>query len=297
MGLFGGGFSNPGPGVDKDAPKKKGLFLYAEIFVRKFWKLMQVNGIYFLCSIPFIILLYLMTPVSSAYLQQIAERTAAGQDVAQIQSAAELMVRMMFAVGVFTALGFGIAAPGYSYILRCFAREQHAWIWSDFKDKIKENWKQGLIVFIIDLVVLVFGLNALLFYFSAFKQTNGQSIWLFVCYLTALLLLIYVMAHFYLHQLMVTFKCSIKQLYKNAFILAFAKLPMNLLFAVLGAGLFLVVFMFINPLGALLLSALIWVSMIRFPAEFYAARVIEREILGNREMQSKPDDREHERLE
>ena len=56
MSLFGGlfNYSKPGPGVDKDGPKKKRFFLFFELFGRKFWKLIELNLLYVLCCIPIV---------------------------------------------------------------------------------------------------------------------------------------------------------------------------------------------------------------------------------------------------
>jgi len=54
-GFFGfGNYAKPGKGVKKDAPKKKRFFQFFEIYFRKFWKLVQLNLIYFLFCIPII---------------------------------------------------------------------------------------------------------------------------------------------------------------------------------------------------------------------------------------------------
>ena len=63
MGLFSFNYAKPGPGVDKNAPKKKGFFLYFEIFRRKFFKLLQANMLYFLCSLPFLAIIFFLTPI------------------------------------------------------------------------------------------------------------------------------------------------------------------------------------------------------------------------------------------
>ena len=56
MSLFGGlfNYSKPGPGVDKDAPKKKRFFYFFELYGRKFWKLIELNLLYLLCCIPIV---------------------------------------------------------------------------------------------------------------------------------------------------------------------------------------------------------------------------------------------------
>lgn len=50
FGLF--DYSKPGPGVSKNAPKKKSFFVFLEIYFRKFWKLMIANLLYVLVSLP-----------------------------------------------------------------------------------------------------------------------------------------------------------------------------------------------------------------------------------------------------
>jgi len=55
-GLFGSMFdpTRVGPGVNKNAPKKKRFFLFFELYFRKFSKILGLNFIYILCCIPII---------------------------------------------------------------------------------------------------------------------------------------------------------------------------------------------------------------------------------------------------
>lgn len=52
FGLF--DYTKEGPGVRKDAPKKKAFFLFFEIFFRNFFKFVSINLVYVLCSLPII---------------------------------------------------------------------------------------------------------------------------------------------------------------------------------------------------------------------------------------------------
>ncbi len=45
-------FTKEGPGIRKDAPKKKIFFVFFETFFRNFWRFFSVNLIYFLTSLP-----------------------------------------------------------------------------------------------------------------------------------------------------------------------------------------------------------------------------------------------------
>ena len=40
----------------------------------------------------------------------------------------------------------GPSTAGLTYVTRNWARDEHAFVWTDFRDAVKENWKQGLAV-------------------------------------------------------------------------------------------------------------------------------------------------------
>ena len=52
MGIFGNNYLKSGPGIAKDAPKKKPFFHFWELYFRKFWKLLQLNIITVLFCLP-----------------------------------------------------------------------------------------------------------------------------------------------------------------------------------------------------------------------------------------------------
>ena len=289
MGIFGfgGGYDKPGKGVDKDAPKKKGFFLYWDIVFRKFVKFIQANLFYFISSILYFVLLYLLSVllIQPQSFMGIGEQfQLEGSSVNETAGAIAFGFRAMFIVAVTMLWGTGPASASFAYINRCFTRGEHAWIMSDGMDKMKENFKQGMIAVIIDFVLLLLGINALMFYYSIYVST-GSVMWMALCYIAALLLLIYTMMHPYLYQIMVTFKCGIGALYKNAILLTLGKLPMNLLLTLVSGGIIFALFTAINPVIALLFSIVLGPCIMRYPMEFYAARVIEKSIL--RDMQKK----------
>lgn len=286
MGFF-GGYDKPGKGVDKNAPKKKGFFLYWDIIIGKFMKFIQVNSMYSVISLVWIILMYLAAMVLFSGHMSSLTGLASQIDGVSSENIAGAMVFgfcAMFAAAVFLLWGSGPASAAYSYIMRCYTRGEHAWIMSDGKDKFKENFKQGMLVLLIDFIIMLFGINALYFYYSAYAA-YGSLLWMVLCYVTFLLLLLYTMIHPYLYQLMVTFECSFASLYRSAILLTLAKLPMNLLLTVIEAALIFAVFMLLSPAVAILFSLILGPCIMRFPSEFYAARVIERSVL--RDMKKK----------
>ena len=54
MALFRPNYEKPGPGIDKDAPQKRGLALFFEILVREFWQLIKLNLIFIIACIPIV---------------------------------------------------------------------------------------------------------------------------------------------------------------------------------------------------------------------------------------------------
>lgn len=190
----------------------------------------------------------------------------------------QIMLALMLAVAVFVLWGSGPASAAYAYVNRCFTRGEPVWVASDGKDKFKENFKQGMIVVIIDAVVFVLGINAVHFYYSLYAS-SGSILWMLLTYVMVLALIIYTMMHPYLYQMMVTFECKIGALYKNALIMTLAKLPGNFFTLLVNVAVLFALFLFINPIAAALIVAVIGLCITRYPGEFYAARVIERSIL------------------
>lgn len=277
MGLFSFNYSKPGPGVDKDAPQKKGVFRYFEIFFRKFWKLIQANMLYFLCSLPFLLIMYIIAPISDTFITGMFSGTGIESD-AEAMAAIHMMLRCFFTMIVFVFWGSGPASASYAYITRCFTREQHAWILSDFKDKFIENFKQSIVVTIIDIVLMVLATYGIYFYYATYQAT-GSQIWLIASCLMCTLLLIYTFMHFYIYQFMVTFSSKLSQLYRNALIFSLAQLPMNILLAAIALIINFAMFNFLNPVFALLVDFILGVSLMRFPIEYTASRAIDKKLM------------------
>lgn len=279
MGLFSFNYSKPGPGVDKDAPQKRGIFRYFEILFRKFWKLLQANMLCFACSIPFLIIAYIFAPVSDSYISGLFAGTGIEAD-SEALATIHLMLRCFFTMMLYVFWGSGPASAAYAYITRCFTREQHAWILSDFKDKLFENFKQSIVVTVIDVILLLLVPYGIYFYYTTYRET-GSQLWLIATCLMCTLLLIYTFMHFYIYQFMVTFSSRLTQLYRNALIFSLAQLPINIFLAAVAIIINVVMFNFLNPVFALLIDFVIGASLMRFPIEYSASRAIDKKLLPN----------------
>ena len=135
-------------------------------------------------------------------------------------------------------------------------------------------------MFIIDMVVLLTGINAVYFYW---QMSQTLPMLKYVAYMLSAGMFIFTVMHFYMYEFLITFKCSLKEVYKNSLIMAFASLPMNIflvLFVVIVSYLF---FSILTPIAIVLVTALFWVSFMRFPIDFYAARKIKNELIDRKE--------------
>ena len=274
MGLF--SFNTaPGKGIDKDAPKKKGIFRYLEILLRKFGKLWKVNMMYFLLSLPLLAIFTVISPVTEGFIKTFG-LVSDMETVAQLG----LLLKVFMATSLLVLLGSGPQSAGYAFITRCFTREEHAWIFSDFKDKFIENFRQGIFVSIFDIAIFLLIVNGLTFYYPLYLQSGNIALLLASGFMI-LVSLILIFAHFYIYQLMVTFKQTLGQLYRNAIILALANLPMNVLFLLISVLVTFISFYFLSSIFSLVVFFIIGYSLLRFPIEYYSARVIEKKILPN----------------
>lgn len=230
-----GDFTKEGKGVDKNAPQKRSLFLFVELFFRKFFRLVGLNLLYIITSVPAIVIVFLLSGfLSSAVVNyfspeianifNIAVESAAGnEEFLKLSVYLDIIIRFIVTI-LFTVLwGLGPSTAGFTYVLRNYAREEHSWLISDFFANIKKNFKQSIVVFIFDLVIFFVLCNAYIFYAS---QNGFLGI---MRYFIITMGIVYTMLHFYLYQLMITFELPLKQLYRNSVILSLAKLPRNIL--------------------------------------------------------------------
>ena len=266
MGLF-FNFDKPGPGVDKDAPKKKGIFLFFELFFRKFWLLIKVNMLYFFVSLP-VIALYNFIIINAA-------ATFLPQENPMIWWHLSLIGTVILTV----LWGTGPVTGGYVYILRNYTREEHVWIISDFFEKSKETFKLGMVVLILDTLMMIFGMTALRVYIALIRQGVGFAKYALIAMF--LLFMFYTFMHYYVYELGVTFENKVFKTLKNALIIGIATLPACLILTVIILFITFSAFENLSAFSIIVLTLFLWISFMRFPIDFYAARMIKRRFIDS----------------
>jgi len=118
----------------------------------------------------------------------------------------------------------GPATAGVAYVTRNWARDEHAFIWSDFKDAVKENWKQSLVISLITAVLPFLIYIGWTFYGQMAQQ---QAFMVIPQMLLLFLGLIWALSVTYMYPLLVTYQLKLKDLLRNGLLLGVARLPMS----------------------------------------------------------------------
>ncbi len=276
MGLFSANYNRPGPGVEKDAPPKPRFFVFFEVLKRKFWHLLRVNLMFFLFNIPSLVIAFF---ISSVFLQKLEID----------KGISDFFIRLFIAalLTMVPVITMGPVQAGFTHILRNYSREEHSFIWWDFKDSFVKNFKQGLIITVIDIVVMyVLGI-AINFYTS---QSGLISI--AATSFVFLSLVIFLIMHLYIYPMLVTVQLSIKDIYKNAFIFSILKLIPNILFLVLNIAISYAVFYF--PIAGIILYMLILPSFLGLMNNFYVNPIIRKYVVTETEKPVEDDEEEED---
>ena len=265
-------YTKPGKGVDPDEPPKHAFFLFFELFWRKFSRMILFNFLYFLLLTPLITfgLLCLLQP---GLLET-------GNGALSLGFLAPILVDLYAKLGVFfyvpvaiALIVYGPVTCGYTYVLRNFARQEHAWN-SDFFQKAKENFKQGLFLGLLDAVVLA------VFFFNMIATVpgnghNGALLLTVSRYASFIVMVVYLCMRHYTYLLTVTFALNIRQILKNAWIFSVLGLWRNILILVVNGALILAAVL-IHPLAELIAVPLFLFSFTGFVSVFTAYPVLKK---------------------
>jgi len=167
---------------------------------------------------------------------------------AMVLQALLLLVPCIALTGPFTA--------GLSYVTRNWARDEHAFVWSDYKDAIKENWKPALATSAITGIVPIVVYVCWMFY-GELAQSN--PLYMIPQVLTLTLGVLWLMSLLYTYPLIVTYRLRYRDALRNAILLTVGRLP-----GTLGIKLLSCVPMVIALLVSYLTPYLQWAVLIAF---------------------------------
>ena len=269
---------------------------YFKLLGRKFWKLVSLNLMMLPMIIPILVIFYLYlgfdrtptasdpifsqlygaglidpSPVNTLLLDLFGSQT-------QIPVYNVSTYIWMGVCVLFLLVTFGWQNVGSTYILRNMVRGEPVFLFSDYFYAIRRNWKQGLLMGILDVAAIAL----LIFDIQYFSAMTG-SFWMDVCFYGMCAVgIIYIFMRFYIYLMLVTFRLSIRKILKNALIfttLGVKRNLMALLGIVLMTGVNVVLFLLlinVNIAIPLILPVVYYLSCTAFTSTYAAYPVIDR---------------------
>jgi len=240
------------------------MIAFFELFFRKFWHLVKLNMLFLVFNLPAVAVIPF---ISQFFLPGLKNGNPLGNFYEMV---------LYFAVGAILVcipvVTIGPAQAGFTYILRNFARDEHAFLWEDFKEHALSNAKQSIIICLIDLVVvLVIGID-INFYLRISRENKFLTA---ITFLIIILFLLYLMMHMYIYPMLVTFRLSVKQIYKNALLFSLIKFFPNL--GVLILCIILTVFpMLLFPAVGVVLLFFVTMSAIGLITNFHVYPILKK---------------------
>ncbi|TCL42971.1 YesL family protein [Harryflintia acetispora] len=237
-----------GPGVSKDAPEKKRFFLFFELYFRKFWKMIELNLLYVVFFIP-----------------------AAVGAWMWLVGGANILCTLLVLISLVL---YGPATAAMTYVLRNYARQEHAFLFADFKDNFKSNFKQASIYGVFSAVVMILMSVAIWFYLGSAKDNKLMYVPLIIAMAT---FIIFLFMNFYMYTMIVTFDMKLPAMLKNAFIFAVIGVVPNLVSLLVVGGITVALVLFF-PIS-LLFVIVIALSTMCFVVTFNAYPRIEKHMI------------------
>lgn len=284
-------YTKEGKGIDKNAPEKHGFLKFWEIAWFKKYKLIAINFLYFIPNLIAVFFAGLSYLVSTSLFYSLSSKAQVGVS----QSSSEIANKLLFFVVIFFTVipvfAVGPFQSGMTYILRCFTKREPCFIWTEYIGKTRSNLSLSIKACLINCIVGFFIILDFAVYL-ALSSTNSVAYgvfpdWLLMVSLVVLIFLssLFLVMTIYMYPMIVTFKLTVKQLYKNAMLFAFLKWLPNLGIVLLDAVLVFIPLFFINGTWSLYVSLLLYatigISFIGFINMSYTYPIIKKCLIDN----------------
>ena len=188
--------------------------LFAEVLKVRWSGLFGVNLLYMLFWLPGIVWTFMnVLTVLSMLTSETATYTVS--DFSNLFATYLLvMIPCVTITGPFNA--------GVTYVLRNWARDEHSFVVSDFKDAVKANWKQGLLAALIDGVMPSLIFVCWRFYASLLTTS---PLYIIPTGLVLLMGVVWLLAKMLVFPMLITYELKFADVLRNSLLLTLAKLP------------------------------------------------------------------------
>ncbi len=240
-------YHKDGKGVEKDEPKileHPGVANFFKFYWRKLSSLLSVNLLMVFGNFPiFFYFIYkagyfgvessapyyqVFAPLYGAEIMKDSPVTAALYGIFGIQvpiSANTWTTLIFLGLTALLFITFGPVNVGITYLCRNMMREEPVFMMQDFFYAIKKNFRQGLILGIMDLAAILLLAYDIRFFLESLTSTMMYIMF----YMSLLMFVIYFMMRFYMYHILITFDLSIFKILKNSLIFALLGIKRNLM--------------------------------------------------------------------
>ena len=182
---------------------------------------------------------------------------------------------VFFGLTLLVFFTFGLVNLSTYYVMRNIVKGEPSMFLSDVKYAIKRNWKQGMLLGILDLLFICIIIYDLLI----FRLSTG-SFYSFLFGVMLIVAMLYSMMRYYMYIMLVTFDLSLWKILKNAFIFSILGFKRNIVAFLATIAVWVIDYVILNtffPLGVIL-PILFLVSLTNFMG-IYAAYPKVKEIM------------------
>ena len=283
-----------GKGVYENEDRTPNLKFFFKLLWRKFSAILQLNLLMLIHIIPVVALIFVFfmgektptitnTAFPALYGINFIGMTGGAPllDISSINMGIPVFSPVtnviIICVAVVWIITFGWQCVGSAYVLRGLFRGDPVFVFSDFFYGIKRNFKQGLIMGLIDVLII----GVLLVDLSFFASNGG-----FMYYVIIAIMFLYIIMRFYTYLMLITFELKITKIIKNALIFTALGIKRNLM-AVLGIAVlmalnfFLVIWLVPSGIALpLLLPMLYLMATLSFITTYAAYPVIDKYMIA-----------------
>ena len=231
------GKSGKGDYTTEDLPQTRWALFWEMLRVR-FSALFRLNLIYMVAWLPAIIVIgrgLMMAYTGLVNVGELQVQAEAGEIAMEVFAEAnatlgEALKAILMQSLILLVPAIAITGPftaGISYVTRNWARDEHAFLWSDCKDAMKANWKGSLVLSGITAIIPFVVYMCWNFYGQA---TEGMAMGILMQLgqiIPVMVALIWYMAVTYAYPMLVTYEMSIVTVIRNSLILAVGRLPLS----------------------------------------------------------------------
>lgn len=188
------------------------------------------------------------------------------------------IVNMIYVLFCLPIVTFGPATAAMMHVMRKFYLEKPIFLWHEFVEAFKKNFRQSVGVGIVDAILIALIVYALNFYDIRIQAATNDT-GSFVLMAITLALAVYAfIAHFYIYLQIISLKLPMRAIVKNALILSVAGIKTNVI-AMLTSLLFITLAVLFFPYSTVALPFIPFAWM-GFTITFCSYPVIQKHIIN-----------------